>query len=348
MIGEVAIGTRRIGRGQPCLVIAEAGVNHNGRLELALELVEVAAAVGADVVKFQMFVADELVAPGTATAAYQAAATGDRDQNAMLRRLQLTHDEFNVLHSRAEELDILFLASPFDTVSIDFLLSLRAPAIKLGSGELTNTSLLRHAAASSLPLILSTGMADLEEVRRAVAFLDDAASRLVLLHCVSEYPADPADANLRAMASMAAAVGVPVGFSDHTLGTAVSVAAVALGACVLEKHLTLDRSYAGPDHAASLDPLAFAELVRDVRSVESSLGDGVKRPTAGEREVALVVRRSLVAARSLVSGRSIAAGDLVVQRPGTGLAPDQLTDVIGRTLSCDVPAGTPLIDAMFS
>lgn len=346
MTSEVAIGSRTVGGGRPCFVIAEAGVNHNGLLELALELVAAAASAGADAVKFQAFVADELVAAGSATAAYQASATGCLDQNAMLRRLELTREEFRILHRRAGELGIVFLASPFDLASIEFLAALGVPALKLGSGELTNTSLLHQSAACGLPLIVSTGMANLDEVRRAVEVLDEAANRLVLLHCVSEYPAEPGAANLRAMASMRSAFDVPIGFSDHTLGTAISLAAVALGACVLEKHLTLDRSYVGPDHAASLEPDRFAELVQDVRSVEASLGDGVKRPTPGEHEVALIARRSLVAARPLVAGRAVVRDDLNVQRPGTGLAPDELNDVIGRTLACDVPVGTPLTDAM--
>lgn len=330
-----------MGPGAPCYVIAEAGVNHNGDMGLARELVDVAAEIGADAVKFQSFSAKRLATATAPKAAYQKRTTGaGESQLEMLQRLELSEAGHRELLSHCEGRGVTFLSSPFDEPSADLLSGLGVPALKVPSGELTNLPFLRHAARTGLPLIVSTGMATLAEVEAAVdAVAEGGDPGLVLLHCVSNYPADPADVNLRAMDTLAAAFGVPVGYSDHTEGAAVSLAAVARGACVIEKHFTLDRSLPGPDHQASLEPDELAALVREIRTVERALGDGRKKPTAAEADTARVARKSLVAARDLAAGAVLASADLAVSRPGTGLAPAMREAVVGRTLRSALEAG---------
>jgi N-acetylneuraminate synthase/N,N'-diacetyllegionaminate synthase len=278
---EVAIAGRRIGAGNPCFVIAEAGVNHNGDLGLASKLVDAAAEAGADAVKFQAYRASEVAAPAAPKARYQEEATGSGEsQLAMLARLELDAGELVTLKRRAEERGLVFLASAFDAESVRLLDRLDVAAVKLGSGELTNDPLLAEVASTGRPVLLSTGASELEEVADAVAVLRANGGRdVVVLHCVSAYPAPPNEANLRAMATLAAALGVPVGFSDHTEGDEVALAAVALGAAAVEKHFTLDRGLPGPDHRASLEPAELRTLVLRLRRVESALGDGTKAPT---------------------------------------------------------------------
>ena len=340
-MATLTIGHRRIGEGAPCFVIAEAGVNHNGDPDLARRLVEAAARAGADAVKFQTFHTDRLATPDAPKADYQCRATGCAgSQYDMLKGLELaarTHEDL-IEHSRRQ--GILFLSTPFDEESADLLDALGVPAFKIGSGDLTNLLLLRHVARKGKPVILSTGMAGLSEVRSAVAALREAGLRsLGLLHCVSNYPADPADANLRAMHALAAEFHVPVGFSDHTPNAEVALAAVALGACVLEKHFTLDRTLPGPDHRASLDPGELAGMIRAVRAVESALGDGVKRAVPSEAGVAAAARRSIVASRAIPAGALLCDADLAIKRPGTGLPSSRLPSLLGRRVRQDVAAG---------
>lgn len=330
---HVNLGGRTVGDGRPTFVIAEAGVNHNGDPELALRLVDAAAEAGADAIKFQTFDPDELVTETAQRAAYQV-ADGSDPQREMLRRLTLPADDFRRLRTRAHERGLLFLSTPFDLSSLGVLVELGVSAIKVGSGDLTNLPFLRHVGAAGLPVILSTGMANLGEIEEGLAALGDAP--VVLLHCVSAYPAAPDDCNLRAMATMRAAFGVPVGFSDHTQGAAVALAAAALGAAVVEKHLTLDRSLPGPDHAASLEPGEFAAMVRGVRAVEAALGDGIKRARPAEADVMAAARRSLVAAADLPAGARLEERMIGVKRPGTGIAPRHLPLVLGRRLARDL------------
>ena len=321
-------------------VVAEAGVNHDGIVDRALKLVDAAAAGGADAVKFQIFDVDRLVTEGTAKAAYQRRADGGSEtQDEMLRRLQLDLRSFEAIAGRARARGVAFLASPFDEESVDVLVELGVPAIKIASPDLVNLPLVAYAAATGLPLILSTGMADLEETRGAVGAARAAgAEELVVLHCVSAYPARPEDANLAAMATLADALDVPIGFSDHTLGTAVAVAAAALGACLVEKHLTLDRTAPGPDHAASIEPREFADLVAACRAAAAAIGDGVKRPVAAELENIAFTRRSVAAAHDLPAGSVITRSSLVALRPGTGIPAASLESLVGRTLAREVPA----------
>jgi N-acetylneuraminate synthase/N,N'-diacetyllegionaminate synthase len=340
----VRIGGRQIGFGAPCFVIAEAGVNHNGDLDLAHRLVDVAAEAGADAVKFQTFAADRLAAVGAPKAAYQMRTTSPNEsQHAMLKRLELTVEAHQSLIEHCRQQATTFLSSPFDEQAADLLDRLNVAAFKVPSGEIVNLPFLRHLAAKGRPIILSTGMADLAEVEAAVDTIHAVGHRaLVLLHCLSDYPADPRHANLRAMATLRSAFGLAVGFSDHTVGTAVPLAAVALGACVIERHFTLDRTLPGPDHPASLEPTELRDLIGAIRSVEAALGDGRKRPQPSELENRTTIRKSIAAARDLPAGVPLQARDLTAIRPGTGLSPAIAGELLGRWPRVDVPAGALL------
>lgn len=329
-----------IGANRPCFIIAEAGVNHNGDPDLARELIDAAVAAGADAVKFQTFRTDELVTEQAEGAEYQQENLGRKTtQREMLRKLELSHDDFRGLATYAESRGILFLSTPFDAQSADFLAELKMPLFKVGSGELTHHAFLRHLARKKRPLILSTGMADLEETQAAVAAVREEGVEPILLHCVSNYPADPRDANLRAMHTLRDSCQVDVGFSDHTPGIHVSLAAVALGACVVEKHFTLSRDLEGPDHKASLEPHELTALVSGIREVESALGDGQKIPAECERAVAVAARRSWVAAGALDEGTVLRKCHLALRRPGTGLPEQALDRLLGRRLRRSLTAG---------
>jgi len=349
-VPAVRVGGRTIGAGAPCFVIAEAGVNHNGDLAMARALVDAAAAAGADAVKFQTFAADRLVTRQAPKAEYQMANTGDAEsQFEMLKRLELDADAHRALIAHCAARGIQFLSTPFDEASCDLLDQLGVPAFKLPSGELTNLPFLRHAARKGKPLIVSTGMATLSEAADAVdAIRGEGGQELILLHCVSNYPANPAHANIRAVATLRDAFGVPAGYSDHTEGDAVALAAVALGACVIEKHVTLDRNLPGPDHRASIEPSELSALVRRIRIVESCLGDGLKRPVTNEAEIARVARKSLVAAVTIPAGDRLTADMVAIRRPGTGMAPDALPAILGRSAAATIAEGTLLAPEMFA
>lgn len=344
MVAAFHLAGRAMGPSQPCFVIAEAGVNHNGDRDMARRLVDAAADAGADCVKFQTFKAERLASLSAPKAAYQLKTTGaDESQLEMLRRLELSVSMHREIMVHCTRRGILFLSTPFEEESADLLDSLGVCGFKIPSGEVTNLPYLRHVAAKGKPLILSTGMATLAEVGAAADVIRSAGgSQLALLHCVSQYPADPADANLRAMDTLSRAFQVPVGFSDHTRGNEVALAAVALGACIVEKHLTLDRALPGPDHAASLEPGELASLVRGIRIVESAIGTGEKRPAASEADTAAVARKSLVAARDIASGTRLEACHVAVRRPGTGISPAELDQVLGREAKVDIRAGAVL------
>lgn len=343
-MSTIDVAGRPIGPHHPCFIIAEAGVNHNGDLELARRMVEVAAAAGADAIKFQTFAADRLVTPAAPKATYQRRATGESEsQYDMLRRLELSAEAHTRLLAHCRKQNILFMSTPFDEESVDLLLELDLPIFKIPSGELTNLPFLTYVARKNRPMIVSTGMATLGEVETAVRTIEAAGwSEIVLLHCVSNYPADPAQINLRAMTTLATAFQLPVGYSDHTLGLEVALAAVALGACVIEKHFTLDRTLPGPDQQASLEPDELRKLVQSIRTVEAALGHGRKEPTAAEAETAAVARKSLVAARELPAGTVLTDDLIAVKRPGTGLPPVLRPYLLGRSTRVAVPAGTLL------
>jgi N,N'-diacetyllegionaminate synthase len=341
---SIEVAGRTIGGDSPPLVIAEAGVNHNGRPDMALALVDAAAEAGADAVKFQTFSADALATAQAPQAGYQRERAGASSQVEMLRALELPPEALRAARDRALQRGLVFLSTPFDLGAVRLLAELDVPAFKIGSGDLTNLVLLRAVAAERRPILLSTGMADLAEVDAAVAALKAAGDPpLALLQCTSAYPAAAADANLRAMVEMRGRYAVPVGFSDHTLGVGAAIAAAAVGAALIEKHLTLDRSMPGPDHAASLDPAAFATLVSGVRDANAAMGDGRKEPTAAEAETRNLARRSLVLVRPVAAGEAIVVGDLDAMRPATGISPLRLDEVVGRRAARALPARQPLM-----
>jgi N-acetylneuraminate synthase len=335
-----------------CFVIAEAGVNHNGSEELAVRLVEAAAASGADAVKFQSFSADKLVTPEARSAAYQRANTGATDQHSLLKKLELPRESFQRLKARSDSLGIEFMSTPFDADAARMLVKLGIKRLKVPSGEITNLPFLEFVAGFDVPLIVSTGMADLGEVAQAVEAISAArarlrimgslAERLTLLHCTSNYPARVEDVNLRAMATLRDRFELPVGYSDHTDGTAIAVAAVALGAVAIEKHFTLDRNLAGPDHKASLEPRSLLRMIQEIRLVEAGLGDGVKSPRPDELPVRELVRRSVTLSRARKAGERIDADDLALLRPGSGIAPKDLARVVGKRAARDLHAGATL------
>ena len=348
-VSKLRFGDRLVGQGEPAFVIAEAGVNHNGELDLAFQLVDAAIAAGADAVKFQTFIAAELLTAEAAKAEYQKATTGEQEsQFEMIKRLELSFADFRKLKTYCDDRGITFLATPFDSTSVDFLRDLGLFAFKISSGDLTNHPLLRHVALQKRPVILSTGMSDMDEVREAVAVLHDAGNNdMILLQCVTNYPAAAEDINLKAMLSMQSAFDVNVGYSDHTLGIEVALAAVALGACVIEKHFTLNKNFAGPDHRASLEPHEFKAMIDGIRKVEAALGNGRKVPAASELGNAAVARRSIVAARDISAGTLITADVIAFKRPGTGLPPRMAEHVLGKTARINIPAGALLQLEMF-
>lgn len=333
-------------------IIAEAGVNHNGSESLALQIVEMAAKAGADAVKFQTFKAENLVAKGTATADYQKQHTGSGDQYAMLKKLELTDDLHQKLIDHCQKNGIEFMSTPFDIDAAWFLLELGMKRLKIPSGELTNRPFLRELAAFNKPMILSTGMASLAEVKEAVTairevreeqgFSESLEEVLTILHCTSNYPARMEDVNLKAMQTMALEFGLPVGYSDHTDGTLVPVAAVAMGAKIIEKHFTPDRSLPGPDHLASLEFDDLEAMIQQIRQIESCLGNGEKEPRANELPIRDLVRRSVTLVTDKAAGEFIQAEDLVLLRPGTGILPKHLLQVKGRRLKFSKKAGTVL------
>jgi N,N'-diacetyllegionaminate synthase len=330
---------------QDVFVIAEAGVNHNGDVKLALRLCEAARDAGADAVKFQTFRAQDLVVPGAPTAAYQSRQTGDQDQYAMLQRLELNESQHRQVKTHCDAIGIEFFSTPFSLPAVDLLVGLGVKRLKLSSGELTHRALVEHAAATQLPLLMSTGMATMDEIVEAVGWAQSARGHLrdvVVLHCTSAYPAADETLNLTAMHEMARRLGLPIGYSDHSLGIEAPLAAVALGATVIEKHLTLDCAMTGPDHSASLEPELFARMVQGIRRVSAMRGDGVKAPRPDERETARVARRSVVAGVDLQAGETLAVEMLVCRRPATGIAPRDLPLLAGRRMARAVPAGTVL------
>ncbi len=338
------VGHLHVGPGQPAFIIAEAGVNHNGDVQLARDLVDAAWKAGASAVKFQTFKAEQLVTADAPKASYALETTDNQESFLdMLRRLELDEAAHRELLERSGERELVFMSTPFDEESADFLNALPVPIFKIPSPEITNIPLLRHVARMGKPVILSTGMATLAEVETAVETLEREGTRdLIILHCVSNYPARPEDTNLRVLETLRAAFGYPVGLSDHTAGVEISVAAVALGACVIEKHYTLDRNLPGPDHQASLEPDELKLLVHSIRNVEAAMGTGRKAPVAREANTAAVARKSLVTAQALPAGTVLTEAMIAIRRPGTGLPPAMREQLVGRTLRVDLPAGALL------
>ena len=317
-------------------IIAEAGVNHNGDIELAKQLIAVAAEAGCDAVKFQTFSAHELVTKNAEKAGYQEINDGTGSQLEMLKRLQLSEAEHAVLKATCHQYGIEFLSTGFGVIEIKFLVKLGVERLKIPSGELTNLPLLQEAASAGLSILLSTGMADFAEVQASLQALLNAGctrDRITILHCTSLYPAPAETVNLKAMQTMRDTFGVAVGYSDHTLGDEITIAAVALGASVIEKHFTISRTLPGPDHRASLEPDELRNLVRSIRRVESSLGNGNKQPDPLEEQTRSIARRSIVAARSIRPGDIFSPDNITCKRPGTGMSPMLWNELIGFSAS---------------
>jgi N,N'-diacetyllegionaminate synthase len=321
------------------LIIAEAGVNHNGDLEMARQLIDAAADAGADMVKFQTFSADRLVTTNAKKAEYQNNATDAAEsQYAMIQRLELTRDMHELLIAHCLARGIQFFSSGFDPESVDLLVELGIDSFKVPSGEITNLPYLRHVGTYGKRVILSTGMATLDEVIAALEVLESAGTprdHITVLHCNTEYPTPMVDVNLRAMSTIRDMLGVEVGYSDHTQGIEVAIAAVALGATIIEKHFTLDRTLAGPDHKASLEPGELKAMVVSIRNIEQALGDGVKRPSASELKNMVVARKSIVASRAIQSGEFFDETNIMAKRPGTGISPMHWDEVLGSRASRD-------------
>ena len=315
-------------------IIAEAGVNHNGSIELAKKLIDVAVEAGADAVKFQTFKADKLVSKRAQKADYQKQTTSIVEtQYEMLKKLELDENAHRILISYCKEKKIMFLSTPFDNDSIDLLISFEMPIFKIPSGEITNLPYLRHIGRLGKEVILSTGMANLDEVQDALEVLIKAGTskeKITVLHATTEYPCPIDEVNLRAMQTIHATFGVKVGYSDHTQGIEVPIAAAVMGACVIEKHFTLDCTMAGPDHKASLEPDELKAMVRAIRHVEQALGDGVKRPSKSEQKNISVARKSILASRPIKMGETFSDNNLIVKRPGNGISPMRWDEIIGN------------------
>ncbi len=316
------------------LIIAEAGVNHNGDIELAKRLIDVSAEAGADLVKFQTFAADRIVTSLAPKAEYQTRTTESfESQSEMLKKLEMSLEMHKILFRYCQARSVVFFSTAFDIPSINLLAKLGAKRFKIPSGEITNLPYLSHVGAFKKPIILSTGMANLGEIEAALEVLETAGTRrdlITVLHCNTDYPTPIADVNLRAMCSIRDAFGVAVGYSDHTMGIEVPIAAVALGASVIEKHLTLDRNLPGPDHRASLEPDEFISMVHAIRNIEKALGDGIKRPSPSETKNKPNARKSLVAARLIRASEAFTPENVTAKRPGTGISPMRWDEMMGR------------------
>jgi len=335
---KIRIRDKSIGDGEPTFIVAEIGVNHNGDVRLAKKLVDAAKDAEVDAVKFQTFKTGETVTRSAEKAEYQKEITGSMEyQYGMLKKLELTEEDFKELFDYTEKKDIIFLSSPFDKESVDLLDRLSILAFKVASGEITNFPLLEYIAKKGKPIILSTGMSTLGEIEEALeVFRKKGNNKIVLLHCVTSYPTRIEDANLGVIETLRRRFKLPVGFSDHTLGMTIPIAAAALGAVLIEKHFTLDRTLPGPDHRSSLEPDELKGMVRAVREVEKALGDGVKKPTEDEERIKKVVRRSIVAKVEIPEGAVITEAMLDFKRPGTGIEPKNLNEVIGKRAKKDI------------
>jgi N-acetylneuraminate synthase/N,N'-diacetyllegionaminate synthase len=328
---KVRIGDRVIGEGEPVFIVAEAGVNHNGKVDLGKKLVDVAKVSGADAVKFQTFKVQKVVTKYAEKADYQTQTGLKESQYEMLKKLELAFEDIKKLFDYAERRKITFLSSAFDEESVDLLDHLGVYAFKIASGEITNFPLLRYIAGKKKPIILSTGMSTYEEIEEALGTLrKSGAKKIVLLHCITSYPARIKDANLRTIETLRNRFKLPVGFSDHTLSIAVPVAAAALGAVLIEKHFTLDKNLPGPDHKASLEPNQLKEMIAAVRDVEKALGTGKRKLTKDEEKIKNLVRRSVVARVNIPKGEVITESMLDTKRPGTGIDPRNMDLIIGR------------------
>ena len=345
----VNIGDRPVGEGAPVYIIAEAGSNHDQDLDQARRLIDVAAAAGADAVKFQTFTSDKIVAETTTRAKYlDDVLPPDQTMSDLFRKLELPHEWHAELKRHAEDQGVDFLSTPFDHEAVDLLDELGVKAFKVATYELWHLPLIRDIASRGKPIICSTGMANLADIQEAVDTVAATGNdQLILLHCVVNYPPPFGDLNLRAIETMRQAFGVPVGWSDHTPGWLAPVVATTLGAAVIEKHFTTDRSRPGPDHPFALEPDELASMVRAIRDAEAALGTGIKRRAPAEDDLYVTARRSLFAARAIEGGAILTADDVAILRPGTGLEVRDIDKVVGRTARRRIERHEPLSWDMF-
>jgi N,N'-diacetyllegionaminate synthase len=329
---EIKIGNKTIGSNYPCFIIAEAGVNHNGNINLAKKLIDAAVEAGADAVKFQTFKTENLVSKSSVMAKYQQENIGKKETPLkMLKKLEICYDDFVKLKNYCDEKEIIFLSTPHTEDAIDFLERL-VPAYKIGSGDLNNFSFLEKIAEKKKQIILSTGMSTLKEVKEAVrAIKNKKNNKIILLHCTANYPCPLEEVNLKAMKTLQDNFPeIPCGYSDHTTGIFVPIMAVSLGARLIEKHFTLDKNMPGPDHKASLEPAELKDMVKKIRMAENVLGNGIKKPNRSEEEISKVAKKSIVANKEIKKGSAIKREHLIIKRPGTGIEPKNLNKIIGR------------------
>ena len=313
-------------------IIAEIGVNHNGDINLAKKMIKSASECGVDAVKFQTFKSEDLVTKSAKTAQYQKKNSNENSQFEMLKKLELTFDDFKELKDYASKCNVIFISSPFDIKRVDLLEGLNVLLYKLGSGELNNFELIDYVQKTKKPMILSTGMATLEEIKETYDFIEN-KDNLVILHCITGYPTSFEEANLNFIKTLQSELDVPIGFSDHSPGIELPIAAVALGACVVEKHFTLDKTLEGPDHKASLNPVEFKAMVDAIRNVEVAMGDGIRRFSENELEIKKIARKSIILNENISEGMAIEKNMLSIKRPGTGIAPKYINQVIGKKVN---------------
>lgn len=343
---KIKIGNKLISKESPCFIIAEAGVNHNGSVKLAKKLIDKAKEAGVDAVKFQTFKTENIVTIKAKQAKYQMKNIGKQEsqsQYMMLKRLELSSSDFRNLKRYCDKKKIIFLSTPHSGKKDVDLISKLCPAIKVGSGDLTNLPILEYIAKKQLPIILSTGMATLKEVKEAVKTILPTNKKLILLHCTTNYPTPLNEVNLKAILTMRREFKLPIGYSDHTEGINVSLVAVAFGACVVEKHFTLDKNLPGPDHKASLEPKELKEMVKVIRETEKALGSGIKKPTKSEEKIKKVVRKSIVANIDIQKGSKIVTDMLIIKRPGTGeIKAKDYYKLLGKKSKRDIKKNTQL------
>ncbi len=347
---QIKIGNKLVGDDQPCFIIAEAGVNHDGDIEKAKKLIDIAKAAEVDTVKFQTWITEEIMTKTVPQAEYQSKNTGiEESQFDMNKKLELSYDQFRELKKYSDKKKILFLSTPDDEKSADFLDEIGVAAFKIGSGELTNILMLKKIAEKNKPIILSTGMANLEEIQEAVDVIHNAGNRdLILLHCTSQYPAEYKDVNLRAMTTIKEKFNTLVGYSDHTMGILVPQLAVSSGAKVIEKHFTYDKNAKGPDHICSLDSFELQEMVKKIRLVEMIMGKSEKEPTVEELKMSNLVRKTIVAKVDIPMGSEITIDMLAVKRSNGTLKPNEINKLIGKKASIDIKKDQPIKLAMIT
>ncbi|MDP3696588.1 MAG: N-acetylneuraminate synthase [Candidatus Taylorbacteria bacterium] len=339
----IKIGDKLVGLNQPVFIVAEAGVNHNGELKLAKKLIDVAAQAGVDAIKFQTFDPKTLVTKNAAKAKYQTNDNGRESQYEMLEKIMLPRKWHKELRNYAKKKGLIFLSTPFSKNDADFLIKLGVPAIKVSSSDANNIPYLTYIAAQNIPIILSTGMSDMEEIRESVKnILKMGNNKLIVLHCTTNYPTPFEEANIKAIPALAQEFGLIIGFSDHTLGIEAPIAAVAIGAKIIEKHFTLDKKLPGPDHKASLEPEELKKMTRSIRNIEKALGNGKKIPFPSEKKISNAARKSIIAIQNIKRGQIITADYIDIKRPGNGLSPKYYPEIIGAKAIKDIKADTLL------